>query len=136
MQSVMANTSYADLLAAARPEIIQNNRSRKRALKTIAALMSKQKLSAAEGKLLELLSKLVNDYEDAIYPPPGGSPGDMLQHILDNTGMTQSDLARVVGVPRSTVSEVLNGKRSMSVDNAFRLGEYFHMEPSLFLAPS
>ena len=40
----------------------------------------------------------------------------------------------VIGIPRSTISEVLKGKRAISVENAFRLGEYFHVEPSLFLA--
>ncbi len=132
----MATASYSALLKEAQPQIIHDEKTHERALLWVDRLMQKPRRSAAEETLLELLAKLVNDYEDAIYPPPGGSPNEMLRHILDNCGMTQSALARAVGIPRSTISEVLNGKRSMSVDNAFRLGEYFHMEPSLFLAPS
>jgi HTH-type transcriptional regulator/antitoxin HigA len=96
--------------------------------------MKKSRKSAAEQKLLELLSKLVNDYEETIYPTPNPSPREILQHLLENCGLSQAELAREVGLPRSTISEALKGKRSLSVENAFRLGEYFHVEPSLFLA--
>ena len=83
---------------------------------------------------MELLSKLVNDYEEELYPTPEAPPRDILQHLLDNSGKSQAEFARSVGIPRSTISEVLKGKRAISVENAFRLAEYFHVEPSLFLA--
>jgi transcriptional regulator with XRE-family HTH domain len=58
----------------------------------------------------------------------------MLKHLIDAKCTTQAELARQTGVPRSTISEALKGKRSISVENAFRMAEYFHVEPSLFLA--
>jgi HTH-type transcriptional regulator / antitoxin HigA len=130
----MASASYAELLRDTQPEIIRDARSHSRALKVIAALMDKPKLTAAEGKLLDLLSRLVDDYEETVYPTPHVSPADMLEHFMDARGASQAEVARGAGVPRSTVSEVLKGKRAVSVENAFRLGEFFHVDPTLFLA--
>ena len=89
--------------------------------------------SPAQESLLELLSKLANDYEEELYPTPDVPPRDILQHLLESSGKSQAEFARSIGIPRSTISEVLNGKRSVSVENAFRLAEYFHVEPTLFL---
>ena len=96
--------------------------------------MKKPRLTGAERKLLELMAKLVNDYEETIYPTPEVSPADIIEHLIDAKGISQAALARQTGVSRTTISEVLKGKRTISVENAFRLAEYFHVEPSLFLA--
>ncbi len=130
----MATSSYTALLQEAQPEIIRNEKTHQRALTWIDRLMRKRRRSAAEEKLLELLSKLVNDYEEALWPTPNCLPRDVLEHLLENCGLSSAEVARQVGMPRSTLSEVLKGKRAISVENANRLGKYFHVEPSLFLA--
>lgn len=130
----MATASYPALLQEAQPEIIRDEETHQRALDWVNRLMKKARRSTAEEKLLELLSKLVNDYEETIYPTPTISPRDALAHLLENCGKSPAELSRAVGVARSTISEVLKGKRAISVEVAFRLGEYFHVEPSLFLA--
>jgi HTH-type transcriptional regulator / antitoxin HigA len=130
----MAALSYSDLLREAQPQIIDSDRSHRRTLRIVERLMRQRRLTNAERKLLELLAKLVDDYEEKIYPTPEVSPSRMLKHFIKAKCTTQAELARQTGVPRSTISEALKGKRSISVENAFRLGEYFHVEPSLFLA--
>jgi HTH-type transcriptional regulator/antitoxin HigA len=130
----MATVSYADLLQKVQPEVIRDARTHGRALRTIDALMRKGRLSAAESKLLDLLAKLVDDYEETLYPTPSGSPDAMLKHFIDARGLTQSELARAVGIPRSTISEALKGKRLLSVENAFRIGKFFGVDPTLFLS--
>ena len=129
----MATASYPELLRQAQPQIINDDRSHQRALRTVELLMKKPRLMKAEGKLLDLLAKLVDDYEETIYPTPEVSPSRILKHLIAAKCTTQAELARETGVPRSTISEALKGKRSISVENAFRLAEYFHVEPSLFL---
>jgi HTH-type transcriptional regulator / antitoxin HigA len=129
----MVTTAYANLLKEAQPQIIRDEKTHKRALGWIDQLMKKGKLSAAEEKLLELLSKLVCDYEGQLYPAPNVPPREILHHFLENSGMSQAEFSRTIGLPRSTVSEVLKGKRNLSVENAFRLAEYFHVDPTLFL---
>ena len=130
----MGAASYPELLRQAQPQIISDERSRRRALRTVELLMKKPRLTGAERKLLELMAKLVNDYEETIYPTPEVSPADIIEHLIDAKGISQAALARQTGVSRTTISEVLKGKRTISVENAFRLAEYFHVEPSLFLA--
>jgi HTH-type transcriptional regulator/antitoxin HigA len=130
----MATGSYLELLREAQPQIIDDERSHERALRTVEKLMKKRRLTVRERKLLELLAKLVDDYEETIYPTPEVSPAEMLAHLIEAKETTQAELARQTGVSRSTISEALKGKRSISVENAFRLAEYFHVEPSLFLA--
>jgi HTH-type transcriptional regulator / antitoxin HigA len=130
----MSTASYPDLLRQAQPQIITDDRSHQRALRTVELLMKKSRLTKAEGKLLDLLAKLIDDYEETIDPTPDVSPSRMLNHLIGAKCTTQAELARQTGVPRSTISEALKGKRAISVENAFRLAEYFHVEPSLFLA--
>lgn len=130
----MPNASYAELLYWAQPQIINDERPHQRALRTVDLLMKKPRLTKAEGKLLDLLAKLIDDYEETIYPTPEVSPSRVLKHLIEAKCTTQAELARQTGVPRSTISEALKGKRSISVENAFRLAEYFHVDPSLFLS--
>lgn len=130
----MATVSYPELLRKAQPEIISDDRSHQRALRIVDSLMKKRRLTKAEGKLLDLLAKLVDDYEETIYPTPEVPPARILKHLIEAKCTTQAELARDTGVPRSTISEVVKGKRSISVENAFRLAEYFQVEASLFLS--
>ena len=127
-------TTYTELVAHAQPQIIRDAATHRRALRQVDALMRKSTLTAAEHKLLDLLAKLIDDYEETIYPTPEVPPSRMLKHLIEAKCTTQAELARHTGVSRSTISEALKGKRAISVKNAFRLAEYFHVEPSLFLA--
>lgn len=129
----MPDATYAELLRQTQPAIIRNDREHRRVLKLIEKLMQTTRLSAAEGKLLDLLSRLADDYEETVYPTPNVSPQAMLEHLLAERGASRAELARATGIARSTISEVLKGKRAISVENAFRLGEYFHADASLFL---
>ncbi len=129
----MSTASYSELLSKVKPQIIDDEKSHRRALSTIDSLMSCPRLSTAEEKLLDLLAKLVNDYEERIYPTPKVSPARMLSHLIDARGVSQAEVARETGISRSTISEANRGKRKLSVENAFRLAEYFHVQPTLFL---
>jgi HTH-type transcriptional regulator/antitoxin HigA len=130
----MATATYPELLRRARPEIINDDRSHRRVLRIIDMLMKKARLTKAEVKLLDLLAKLVDDYEENIYPTPEVPPARMLLHLIEAKCTTQAEVARQTGISRSTVSEISKGKRAISVENAFRLGKYFHVDPTLFLA--
>lgn len=62
-------------------------------------------------------------------------PGRMLQsHFLAPSGMTQGELARLLGVSRRRVNELLMGRRGVSPDTALRLAGHFGTDPHLWTA--
>ena len=52
-------------------------------------------------------------------------PGETLREDLDALGMSAAELARRIHVPVNRVTEILNGRRSVTGDTALRLGHFF-----------
>ncbi len=88
-------------------------------------------LTAEEGRLLELLSMILEEYEDRVRPLPKSDPAKMLAYLLEERGLKAADLAGFL--PKSRVSEVIAGKRAISKDQAKRLAEFFRVPVELFL---
>jgi addiction module HigA family antidote len=53
---------------------------------------------------------------------PPRHPGDWLQADMRRGGMTQTVLAELCGISRFRVNEILNGKRTMTVESAILIG--------------
>jgi addiction module HigA family antidote len=58
------------------------------------------------------------------------SPGELLKEFLGKTTVT--DLARRIGVARATVSRILNGRTTVTVDLSIRLGLALGLSPDFF----
>jgi len=58
------------------------------------------------------------------------NPGELLQEFLGKRTVTQ--LAAQIGVARATVSRILNGRTSVTVDLSIRLGEALGLSPDFF----
>jgi addiction module HigA family antidote len=58
------------------------------------------------------------------------SPGELLKEFLGNRTITE--LAEHIGVARATVSRILNGRTSVSMDLSIRLGEALELSPDFF----
>lgn len=52
-------------------------------------------------------------------------PGEILADELQELGISASDLARLLHVPKNRITEIMNGKRSITADTALRLGQWF-----------
>ena len=52
-------------------------------------------------------------------------PGETLREDLDALGMSAAELARRIEVPVNRITEILNGRRSITGDTALRLGRFF-----------
>ncbi|MDR2675775.1 MAG: HigA family addiction module antidote protein, partial [Opitutaceae bacterium] len=60
-------------------------------------------------------------------------PGILLRDLyLEESGITQAQLAKGIGLPESRVSELCNGKRDITADLALRLGKFFGIDPRCF----
>ena len=58
----------------------------------------------------------------------------MLRHLLDAKGVSQAELHRETGVSKSSISEVLSGKKPLSRQMIRKLADYFGVETSLLAA--
>jgi HTH-type transcriptional regulator/antitoxin HigA len=73
------------------------------------------KPATSQGDELEVLSILIENYEDEHYPVDFPDPIEAIKFRMEQLGYTQSDLARVVGL-KSRASEILSKKRKLSLD--------------------
>jgi len=60
-------------------------------------------------------------------------PGEVLAEELEVRGMTGAALARALGIPQNRVSEILHGKRAVTVDTALRLARWMGTTPEFWL---
>jgi HTH-type transcriptional regulator / antitoxin HigA len=122
---------YGDLLAQHQPRVIETEAENEAAIMLAESLEHRQR-TPEEDALLELLIILIEKFEDASYPMPNVEPDRMLRHLMEARNMKQEELVGVIG-SRGVVSEIVNGKRSISKAQAKTLGQLFHVSPSLFI---
>ncbi len=60
-------------------------------------------------------------------------PGRLLRMVLAESGVTQSGLARAIGVTHSKVNEICQGKRGISAEMAVRFGKALNTGPQVWL---
>lgn len=61
-------------------------------------------------------------------------PGEVLyEEFMKPLGVSMNALAREISVPPNRVSDIVNGKRSITADTALRLGKYFGVSPEVWL---
>jgi HTH-type transcriptional regulator / antitoxin HigA len=126
---------YAQLLTKYQPKVIETEQEYRQALTVLEYFVFKKDRTPEELALYDLAIMLVKDYESKICPMDdwrSQSPTEMLQYLLETSGKRQSDLVGVIG-SSGIVSEVVNGKRSISKSQAKKLGEIFQVSPSLFI---
>lgn len=130
---------YGDLLAQYQPKPIENEAENEAAILLAESLEHRQR-TPEEDTLLELLTILIEKFEEDRYPRPTGKTDRMLLHLMEARNMKQEELVGVIG-SRGVVSEIVNGKRfsageaspTISKAQAKVLGELFHVSPSLFI---
>lgn len=125
--------AYAELLAQYQPKRISSDDENEKAIELAEKLSHRLNRTPEEDVLLDLLTTLIEKFEDENYPIPIASPLEILKHLIEARDLIQEDLVGVIG-SRGVVSEVMNGKRGISNAQAKALGNFFSVEPSLFLA--
>jgi HTH-type transcriptional regulator / antitoxin HigA len=95
-------------------------------------LDERQDLSPEEEAVAEILTVLIEDYENKHYPLPSVSPDESLQALMDDRGLKHKDIWPILG-NKGAATEILSGRRSISKAQAKRLAEYFHVPVDLFL---
>lgn len=81
--------------------------------------------------LLDTLGTLIEIYEEEHYPIPDATGAEVLRFLMDEHGLTQSDLPEVGS--QGVVSEILNDKRELNVRQIRFLAEKFKVSSAVFL---
>lgn len=123
---------YHNLLAQVAPKVIETEEEYDSILAVVEQLTFKKNRTIEEQTLHKLLVTLIEVYEAENYPMDKSAPHEILQHIMESSGTRQVDLVGVIG-SSGVVSEVVNGKRSISKAQAKALGDYFQVSPTLFI---
>src|ERR1700688_4713275 len=88
----------------------------------------------AEIARLQAQARLIAAYEESKWPRRPSSTADLIGHLMDQHGLTRADMAPILGTP-SRVSEVLRGKKRLSMAMVQRLRARFHIPADLLLPP-
>lgn len=124
--------AYGQLLKRTLPHVIHTDEECARLTDELMRIDNLEKPSAEERGLADLLTVLIQEYEERRYPIRKASPLQVLQHLMEARSLMQKDLWKVFG-SRGVASEVLHGKRSISKTHAKKLAQYFHVSPELFI---
>ena len=132
MSAVLVSPEYSTLLKKVPPKIIRTEEENAKYTEILYNLDRRSKtLTPAEKEFADLLTLLIEDFEDKRYRLPRATPLDVLRFLMDQHGLKQKDLVDVFGTA-SIVSEVLSGKRELNKDHIRRLSERFGVSPELF----
>ena len=93
---------------------IKDEAAHSRALRRIEALMDAESLATEQEHELDALVTLVAAYEEKHFAIGEASPIAVIEFMMDQNGLTRKDLEPMIG-RRARVSEVLNGKRPLTL---------------------
>jgi HTH-type transcriptional regulator / antitoxin HigA len=124
--------TYRQLLGRALPRVIHTEEECERLTNELLRLDNREHPSIEEKELAELLTVLIEEYEERRYPIRKASPRQTLQHLMEARKLTQKDLWKVFG-SKGIASEVFHGKRAISKAQARKLAEFFRVNVELFI---
>lgn len=126
--------SYLELVLDFPLASIQSDDHLIAAQQVIDRLLAQGTLDQGAATYLDALSDLVAAYEDDAHSIEPASDADMLRHLLDAKGISQMELSREAGIPRSSISEVLAEKKPFSRQMIRKLAAYFDVDPGMLAA--
>jgi HTH-type transcriptional regulator/antitoxin HigA len=102
------------------------------AINMINELIDQPDLSPDALDYLDVLDRLVEDYEEAHVDIPDVRGTAALRHLMKESGLQQKDLAHLFG-SKSAISEVLSNKRELSKPQIQQLRDYFAILADVFI---
>lgn len=123
---------YPELLARTLPSVIHSEEENEHFISILEELEHRSlQWSEGEAKLAELLTLLIEEFEDRTYQLKAATPVEVLLELMESNHLKQKDLIDVFGA-ESTVSAVIHGKREMTREHIKRLCKRFNLPPAAF----
>jgi len=124
--------AYGELLGRTLPHVIRTDDECERLTRELMQIDERERPSPEEKELAELLTVLIEEYEQRRFVIRKASPQQTLQHLMEARNLTQKDLWKTFG-SKGITSEVFHGKRAISKAQAKKLADFFHVSTDLFI---
>lgn len=114
---------------------ITNKNEHKAAKDMILRLTSRDgELSPVEVGYAKVLIQLIQSYESALVGNffDGVTGSDVLEYLLNEHHMTQTDAADIAGVSKQNLNDFLKGRRGLPKDARLRLAKHFKLDAHVF----
>src|SRR3984957_4021784 len=123
---------YATLLAKTLPAVIHSEKENEHYTALLQELDHKAgKVTAAEQRLAELLTLLIENFEEKHYSLKPATGVEALQELMDMNDLKQKDLVDLFGTP-SIISQVLRVKLKLATEHIRKLIRTCRVSPDLF----
>ncbi len=122
---------YIQLLKQFPPRTINNEEQLEATQSQIDRLLDKHKLTSEESDYLNILGVLVFEYEQAQESIPDIYGVELLKVLIKERQLRQKDLVAVLKT-ESIVSDILSGKRQLTVRYIQELAQFFNLSPAVF----
>src|SRR5579859_4602803 len=133
MTSVLADP--AKMIAKGAPHVIHNDAELAAYTEVLFRLTSLTRPSRSEEEAIELLTLLIERYEETNYPIPSADPISVVRFLLEHQNLTQRDLIPEFG-SESAVSMFLSGERKLTLDQIRNLSSRFKLSADVFINPA
>jgi len=90
------------------------------------------KINTPEGDELEVLSILIEQYENEHFPIDLPDPIEAIKFRMEQMGYNQNDLAKIIGL-KSRASEILNKKRKLTLEMIRQLNSSLHIPTDVLI---
>lgn len=105
------------------------------ALATIGRIMALDMPGEAELAMLEMLAILIERHEEKVFPLAQPTLLDAIRFRMDQMGLSQAQLAVLTGLPKSRISEILNGRRGLSLEMIRIFHEKLSIPSDILISP-
>jgi HTH-type transcriptional regulator/antitoxin HigA len=123
--------TYLELITAFPPRKINSLEELAATQNVIDSLLDKKNLTTDERDYLHLLGLLVSEYEDDYYPIADIHGVKLLKVLIEESNVDPKDLL-LIFKSEETLTDVLNEKQPMTVDQIQKVADLFHISPDIF----
>jgi len=131
MSTGLANA--AEMIAHGAPHVIHNDAELEAYTNALFQLTELKSPSSSEVEAIELLTLLVEHYEQEHYSIPAADPASVVRFLIERQNLTQRDLIPQFG-SESAVSMFLAGQRNLTVEQVRKLSTRFKLPADVFIS--
>ena len=130
MSTVLANP--AEMIAHGAPRVIHNDEELEMYTDALFQLTALENPSGSEVEAIELLTLLVERYEEQHYSVPKADPVSIVRFLIERQHLTQRDLIPQFG-SESAVSMFMTGQRNLTLEQVRKLSIRFKLPTDVFI---